>query len=492
MEQSNSTVTSEHQRNPNRLSSTNHAYANAEVSQHGEFRPFTPIYVNSDEESVRDLISERGSHHGSRTREGRGWSVGSSQGDRVQYRPQSDVRGWSAAPSQLSQVRSHSRLSAMDQAQCHLERVHSQPSRERRVWSAGQVDRVQSSREPRSSSAAFSYMDRVHHRHERERRGWSAGCDVKVQSPMEERAPLPPTTPPSEAARNLRDAQHRRAGRAKSVSATTRYKVDHDNGKTAAAQLPRPRSFTNNLSTVLSKPLPLPPLSVPPPAPILRRNNPHFLSAPRLHPPPTHTPPPPMVERLTPPRVDTGIETSGDYSTPIPVSERYKYDPKLRQEQQAEVSSVHAQPFFTNRSHDYSDPDELEDPEEPAGERVVVVVEEEGEEGEGGAQGDCYDHLTPPEVDIHPEGQQQVLAELEGLKDEPEDVYMHGYVPTEVSSLKIVFSCSKVSSLKIVFSCSKVSSLKIVFSCSKVSNLIGQFGGTIISYGIVPQRMEST
>lgn len=95
----------------------------------------------------------------------------------------------------------------------------------------------------------------------------------------------------------------------------------------------------------------------------------------------------------------------------MPVSERYKYDPKLRQEL-SEVSSVQG-PFIVNRSHDYSDPDEFDD-------EIGVL--------------NRYDHLSPSEVDIHPERHSQAFSDLEGLNDEsvPGALHGRGYVPTEV------------------------------------------------------------
>ena len=81
----------------------------------------------------------------------------------------------------------------------------------------------------------------------------------------------------------------------------------------------------------------------------------------------------------------------------------------------AEVSSIHSmqgQPFFVDRSHDYSDPDEPND------------VQASGR----------YNHLAPNEVEVHPERHSQAFSDLEGLKDETDAhvVYTRGYVPTKV------------------------------------------------------------
>ena len=109
------------------------------------------------------------------------------------------------------------------------------------------------------------------------------------------------------------------------------------------------------------------------------------------------------------------MEVSGDYTAPVPVAERYKYDPKLRLEM-AEISSMHSQSLFPDRSHDYSDPDEPDEEVKASGK---------------------YDHLSPSEVDVHPERHTQAFSDLEGLTDDnvPPPIYMRGYVPTEVSRL---------------------------------------------------------
>ena len=290
-------------RHPSKSPSVNHAYANAEVSLNGDFQPFTPHYVNSDDESMRELLSERGSHYGSKSRDMRAWSVGSSHGDRVY-------------------------------------------------------------------------------------------TNGKKQRP-------------------------RRGDRAKSVSAISRYKIDHD----VPPSLPRHRSYTNNLSSVLSKPLPLPPVSVPPPVDRLQKlaqSNPQL---PRHIPPPTHRPPgppPPKTKsesNLAVPRRPFSDTLSDDYTAPIPISERYKYDPKIKQNEAMEIGSIHQQPFFTDRSHDYSDPDEPDHDIRP------VAVNK-------------YDHLPPLGTDIHPESFRQILSELEGLKgDGHVSTTVYQYVPTEVSTV---------------------------------------------------------
>lgn len=385
---------------------TNHAYANADVSFIGEFRPFTPIYVNSDEESMRELMSERGSHHASRTREGRGWSVASSHGDKIHANQTREGRGWSDGPSQ--------RLT-----------VPNQYPREVRGWSVGasERDRVQrvNSREGRGWSAGVSDRDRIQIKQSREGKGWSAGISraerTKKQQQIKDGKKLSAKNgnkiqhiPQPREGRGVpqrdptrpEDMQDSRKQRAQSVSATAKYKVDQK------PELPRPRSYTNNLSTVLSKPLPLPPFSVPPPTPLLKR-----VTSPGQIPPPMHSPPPPLDNSVQT-RSIFGME-SGDYTAPVPISERYKYDPKIRQNE-TEIHSVQGQPFFImNQSHDYSDPDEPED------DTFLEVAER-------------YDHLTPPDVEIHPEGHSQVLMELEGLKDDavPTPPYEKGYVPTEV------------------------------------------------------------
>lgn len=408
---------------------TNHVYANAEVSQVGDFRPFTPIYMNSDDESMRELLSERSSHHDSRSREGRGWSVGSTHGDRIHRHhggrglsassshtdricahQARDGRCWSAGPSQLSKVHSkqprEGRGSSVDPAM--MDRVHSQQDRERRGCSVGHDDKIQTTREKRGASVGPTQADRLHSQQVRKKRGQSFGPQDQVQSPREERAL--PTTPSHENKQTDFEAmRHKRAGRAKSVSATTKHKIDH-----SATQLPRPRSYSSNLSTVLTKPLPLPPFSVPPPAPLLRRSNPQLSN--RLVSPPTHTPPHPVEDIAAHKSNHTKIEASGDYSTPVPVSERYKYDPNFRQD----PANMQRQSFIIDTSHDYSD---LDEPEDETGEGTV---------------GDRYDHLTPPEVEVHPETHCQGLAELNGLNDEPEEEYSSGYVPNEVSFVALL------------------------------------------------------
>lgn len=355
----------------------NHAYANADVSQVGEFRPFTPIYMNSDDESMRELLSEKGSHHGSRSREGRGWSVGSSHNEKVHGNLPKELRDWSAGANK--------------------DRVIGYHAREGRGWSAGpsQIDRVQGPemREERGHSVGSSRMERVNSERLKERRNWFSKRAEKIKKRLSTELPH------EEQPQKKEKLYDRRAGRAHSVSAASKYKVDQ------SAELPRPRSYTHNLSTVLSKPLPLPPFSVPPPAPLLRRSNPQLTN--RHVPPPTHSPPPPRVS-LVPPQATSAMEVSGDYTAPVPVTERYKYDPKLRQEI-AETSSFHG--VFDNRSHDYSDPDEPDDEIKVSGR---------------------YDHLSPHEADVYPERHSQAFSDLEGLKDNSMLPYTPGYVPTEV------------------------------------------------------------
>ncbi len=343
-------------------------------------------------------------HHGLQPpREGRGWSVESGHGDRIHHglQPPREGRGWSAgAPAQR-------------------ERIDSHLSRQVRGWSVevSHGDRVgpKHPREGRGWSAAPSQLEATHGHQSQQskfKRGWSfgRGDKSKSQNPRKLKESL------SEASQKDRiKAENRqmegdgRERRAKSVSAATKFKVDHK------LEMPRVRSYTNNLSTVLSKPLPLPPFSVPPPTPLLRRSNPQLAS--RKIPPPNHTPPPP-IENSVPstPNADKVVllEVSGDYTAPVPVSERYKYDPKLRTDAASEVSSMHAQPFFVDRSHDYSDPDEPD---------VAVVASGR------------YDHLSPTELDVHPEGRKHTFTDLEGLEEEmSKDEQPGGYVPTEVNA----------------------------------------------------------
>ena len=415
-----------------------HTYANAGVSRLGEFRPFTPLYMNSDE-SLRELLSDKGSHHGSRVREERGWSVESSYRDRVQHKR--DGRSWSAGPSQLERVnKKHQqrhpdrevRGSSVDPARLHRTRnhgkegrgkpaaqvddVHHQHVREGRGMSVGpaaKAERVQhqQKRNKRGTSAGPAQVDRVNHVRKKSLFGGRGGEKKQNQLlPKEEK--LSPVEPHPRALHEdkvpIQQEAPRREDRAKSVSATSRFKVHHEE-----AEIPRARSYTSNLSTtVLSKPLPLPPFSVPPP--LIRRSSSQH--APGLIPPPTHSPPPPrMSTDLAPNHSHLSNEASGDYSSPVPVSERYKYDPRLRFEL-AEVTSMQGQPFCVNQSHDYSDPDEPEDDEVPLGTR--------------------YDHLSPIEPDVHPETHAQAFLDLEGLKDEnvTNSEYHKGYVPTEVSN----------------------------------------------------------
>lgn len=381
----NHTYSNQNQANTDKLNlptTCNHDYANADVSQVGDFRPFTPIYVNSDDESMRELLSEKGSHHSSRTKEGRGWSVGSSHNERVHGNLPRELRDWSAG--------------------ARKDRVIGYHAREGRGWSAGpsQVDRVQGPqmREERGRSVGSAQMERVNSERSKERRNWFSKRAERIKKDEKR---LSTEVPSKEKTQSQQKVNTKRPVRAHSVSAASRYKVDH------SAEFPRPRSYSNNLSTVLSKPLPLPPFSVPPPAPLLRRSNPQLAN--RLVPPPTHSPAPPPRESLAPPQRTSAIEVSGDYTAPVPVNERYKYDPKLRHET-AEVSSV--QGLFGDRSHDYSDPDEPED-ELRATNR--------------------YDHLSPHEADVHPERHSQAFSDLEGLKDDIALPYTGGYVPTEVS-----------------------------------------------------------
>ena len=374
---------------------TNHTYANADVTQVSDFRPFTPIYINSDDENMR----ERGNHISCRSREER---IGSTHGeqelsittshpDQISAHQSRDGRGWSVGPLQLSQVNSRGRRSTSVDPVL-MGKVQNQQKRERRGWSVGDDDRVQGGKEERGLS---SRIGREQSQLGKKPQGQSIGH--RKQFPAIERT-LPTTPLDHNKATDTNKVLHKRAERAKSVSATTWYKVDRN-----TTELPRPRSYSNNLSTVLTKPLPLPPISVPPPAPLLRRSEPQLNTA--LLPPPTHTPPLPVVD---PAYEQDVMEASGDYSTPVPVSERYKYDPNLRHEQ-ADVVSMRRESFVANRSHDYSDPDEPTD--------------------ELGEMEERYDHLTPPEAEVHPEG---ALAALEGLKDDPKETIASGYVPTEV------------------------------------------------------------
>lgn len=440
---SSSSSSSVHATHQHSTTSNGHTYTNAAVSHIGEFRPFTPLYMNSNE-SLRELLSERGSHHESRTREERGWSVESSKRDRVHHKR--DGRSWSAGPSQLERVNRQQqqqqlqdrevRGKSVDPAQVHrihnhgkegrgkpaqADDTHHQHVREGRGMSVGpaaKADKVQhqQKRSKRGTSAGPAQVDRVQH----VQKSWFGGRGGEKKQnrllPKEEKlSPVEPPPPPPPHSHTCHHEDKvltpqetpRRETRAKSVSATSRFKVHHKE-----AELPRARSYSNNLSTtVLSKPLPLPPFSVPPP--LIRRSNSQH--APRHVPPPTHSPPPPRMSiDLTPSHSHFSIEASGDYSSPVPVSERYKYDPRLRFEL-AEVISVHGQPFCADRSHDYSDPDEPDDDGVPLGSR--------------------FDHLSPSEPDIHPERHSQAFLDLEGLKDEnvPNSAYSRGYVPTEVS-----------------------------------------------------------
>ena len=82
----------------------------------------------------------------------------------------------------------------------------------------------------------------------------------------------------------------------------------------------------------------------------------------------------------------------------------------------AEISSMHGQQMFFERTHDYSDPDEPDEEE--------VAVEASGR----------YDHLSPHEADVHPERHSQVFSDFQGLTEDdiPPPIYTRGYVPTEV------------------------------------------------------------
>ena len=294
-----------------------HAYVNAEITQFGgAFRPFTPLYVNSDDESMREVLSDRGSHFGSRTREGRGWSV---------------------------------------------------------VSSRSQIDRVQN----------FAHHHGNHMSH------------------------------PS--SHQLRESQRQR--RAKSASATTHFKVD-----TPLGSLPRPNTYANNLSSVLTKPLPPLPSDAGPSLAACHvvRSQPQLTTF--NLPPPTHSPPPPAD---SPTSELVGIseqclypEVSGDYTSPVPVSERYKYEPnpwpRTMSGEMVEVISVGGrQPVCGDQCHDYSDPDE------PDQESQMSVFQ--------------YDHLSE---DFHPETSPS--SRLSGFNPDKEESlpsfgYSYGYVPTEVS-----------------------------------------------------------
>lgn len=376
-----------------------HTYANADVTQISDFRPFTPLYMNSDDESLRELLSERGSHFGSRTRDGRGWSVESSHCDRIHHGPPPpvrEVRGWSVgAPAQKDRI------------------ANSNAGREVRGWSVevSQGDRVgpKHVRDGRGWSAGPSQLERTQQSQQSDqpkfKRVWSFGRAEKSKKRNSRQLKESLSEASQQKSQEVADPRERRA---KSVSATSRFKVDHN------GDMPRVRSYTNHLSTVLSKPLPLPPFSVPPPAPLLKRSNPQLSS--KNIPPPDHTPPPPL-DSSDPSTPNTDrvmlLEASGDYTSPVPVAERYKYDPKLRNDA-SEVSSVHAQPFFVDRSHDYSDPDEPDD-----------EVEESMR----------YDHLSPTEMEVHPEEHRHTFSDLEGLREEAapsKPDYQRGYVPTEV------------------------------------------------------------
>ncbi len=297
-----------------------HAYVNAEITQFGGvFSPFTPLYVNSDDESMREMMSDRGSHFGSRTREGRGWSV---------------------------------------------------------VSSRSQIDRAHN-------------IGNGHH-----------GSHLPTGG------------------HQLLHNSEQRERRAKSVFTTSRYKVETPQGS-----LPRPNTYANNLSSILTKPLP--PLPLDAVAPLLPSGQ-NACSQPQLAntfnvPPPTHTPPRP-VDSSTSECVGNSEqflypEMSGDYTSPVPVSERYKYDPNPRPRPLsgdiAEVNSVNRQPICEGKCHDYSDPDE-------ADEETSILQ---------------YDHISE---DIHPETMSPI-TNMSGFNSDKNDTmppslgYSHGYVPTEVS-----------------------------------------------------------
>lgn len=297
-----------------------HAYVNAEVSQFGvNFRPFTPLYANSDEESVKELVSEKGSQFGSRSREGRGWSVVSSRS--------------------------------------HVERLNN-----------------------------FANHHRQQPRHQLEEHQHHTQPDGR-----------------------------QRGRRAKSVSACSKFKVEPP----LRMSLPRPKTYANNLSSVLMKPLPLPPCNVPPPTHNMVRSQPQLTI---LHlPPPLHTPPPP-IESSTSEVLGLSdqclfMDCSGDYTAPVPVSERYKYDPKTREmNSTVPTAGVPRQPFFLNDCHDYSDPDEPDHESQISGLQSSLL----------------YNHLGE---DVHPESSpSEQMTGFDGSRDEGLSSfgYSHGYVPTEV------------------------------------------------------------
>ena len=338
-------------KNPKTLG--DHTYANANVTLNGNFHCFIPHYVNGkDDESIRELLSERGSHRSYRSREGRGLSVGSRE------------------------MRSCSVVSREGRG-CSV------ISREGRGYSVG-------SREVRGCSVV-SREGRGCSVVSREGRGYSAGRREEKDFSI---GPFY-----GEKTYNHNDQYSQRKGRARSVSASTRYKVT----------IPRPKSYSNNLS-ILMKPLPLPPMSVPPPLQKTQIQR----SAPQLNrhvPPPNHSPPPPLESSESTKSADQiFIEASGDYTAPVPIHERYKYDPKIRQNDIAEVSSLHqGRLFHIDQSHDYSDPDE------PSQDDSIG-----------------YDHLSP--LDVHPEHSHQNTPDLKGLKDEqiPTASCIRRYVPTKV------------------------------------------------------------
>ena len=302
--------------------SQTHAYINAEVSQFAEnFRPFTPVYVNNDDENAKELFSEKGSHLGSRSREGRGWSVASSR----------------------------------------------------------------------------SYGEKIHsstHNHRQQQRHQLEQCLHK---------------------QHFNDRE-----RAKSVSSTSKLKIEPP----PRLSLPRPKTYSNNLSSVLTKPLPLPPSIMPIP---IHKTNKNW-SQPQLTtfhlPPPTHSPPPPIGS----PTSDVlglsdqclFIDCSGDYTAPVPISERYKYDPKSREmnETVTQTSSIQRQSFFSNDCHDYSDPDDPDHESQTSGVRSSLQ----------------YNHQAE---DVHPElSSSDQMSGFDGPTDDglPSFGRSYGYVPTEVST----------------------------------------------------------
>ena len=285
-----------------------HTYVNTEINlSANNSRTFSPLYMNHDDESVKEMLSERDSRCGSKTREARGWSLTSTRS--------------------------------------HMERIHS-----------------------------LTHPNKQCRPHQLEK-----------------------------------NHQHLPHTRARSVTANSRFKVEEEH----VSSLPRPKTFSNNLSSVLMKPLPLPPCTVPATQRVW--SQPQLTN---LHlPPPTHTPPPPMESS------DSDVlgvsdqcfflDSSGDYTAPVPISERYKYDPKNREMNDlVEIASIQTPPYFDD-CHDYSDPD---DPDHDSQTSAMQ-----------------NNHLGE---DIHPEASpSDQLAGFDRSTDEvlPEAFgYSYGYVPTEV------------------------------------------------------------